>query len=159
MDFIVKRVLRDSGLEAACRGVRSIGAEQDLADVATPGGYLSRIAAGEVGVLARLREACRTALEHDGAEVIVLGCTCLSAVAETLAADCPATVINPRLAGVRRAMSLLSRGVERDRPTFRSESLTVLAQMLDAVSQAPAEACPTCIVGPIDPEAQPSKGD
>jgi allantoin racemase len=158
MDFIVKRVLRDSGLEAGCRGILSIGGEEDLTDVSQPGGYLSRIAAGEAGILDRLRDACRHAVERNGAEVIVLGCTCLSSVAETVARDCSVPVVNPRLAGVRSALRQAAQDGARANPGFRAESLGVLKSMLDAVADTPPEACPTCVGDHLDPQAHPSRG-
>lgn len=158
MDFIVRRVLRDSGLEAACRGVLSIGVEEDLADVAQPGGYLSRIAAGEASLLERLKDACRDAVQRNGVEVIVLGCTCLSALAETLARDCPVPVVNPRLAGVKSALRQVAQGSPRPKPSFRAESLDVLKHMLDAVADTPPEACPACVGDHPDPPSHPSRG-
>ncbi|PZR36924.1 aspartate/glutamate racemase family protein [Caulobacter segnis] len=158
MDFIIKRVLRDSGLEAACRAIRTIGGEDDLADVSEPGGYLARIAAGEASLMARLDAACRATLEQGGAEVIVLGCTCLSPVAAVIAARSGLPVVNPRLAGVRRAIDIVALDETRGRPAFRPESLRVLEDMLDAVSLTPPEACPTCIGDPVDPEPQLSEG-
>lgn len=158
MDFIIKRVLRDSGLEAACRAVRTVGGEEDLADVSEPGGYLSRIAAGEASLMARLGEACRAIQERSGADVIVLGCTCLSPVAAALSASSGLPVVNPRLAGVMRAIDRVALGAERGPPAFRRESLTVLEDMLDAVSLTPPESCPTCIGDLVDPEAQLSEG-
>lgn len=158
MDFIIKRVLRDSGLEAACRAIRTIGGEEDLTDVSEPGGYLSRIAAGEASLMARLEAACRATLEQGGAEVIVMGCTCLSPLAAAIAARSSLPVVNPRLAGVRRAVDIVALGETRRRPAFRRESLTVLEDMLDAVSLTPRESCPTCIGDLVDPEPQLSEG-
>ncbi|PHY20125.1 aspartate/glutamate racemase family protein, partial [Caulobacter sp. BP25] len=143
---------------AGCRGILSIGGEEDLTGVSQPGGYLSRIAAGEAGILDRLRDACRHAVERNGAEVIVLGCTCLSSVAETLARDCSVPVVNPRLAGVRSALRQVAQDSARANAGFRAESLDVLKSMLDAVADTPPEACPTCVGDHLDPQAHPSRG-
>ncbi len=57
--------------------------------------------------MARIEAACRVALEQEGAEVIVLGCTCMQPVAGMLQAE-GIPVIEPMVAGYQYAESLVA---------------------------------------------------
>ena len=53
-----------------------------------------------------IREACRSAMDEQGAEVIVLGCTCMQPVADPLAKE-GIPLIEPMVAGYKFTELLL----------------------------------------------------
>jgi allantoin racemase len=142
MNFITEDLLRDYGYAASCLSILNIGEKGDLAAIAGPDGYLERVHRAEGSILDRVVAACETALA-EGADAIMLGCTCMSPMASAVAARVGGPVINPlaeaaagaaRLAGVRSAAKLKPGRAEQVR------------QMVDAIAGQVAEECPVCIV-------------
>ncbi len=158
MNFITHSRLIDCGALSACASLRNVGGESDLADLEAPGGYLSQIAAGATGIVSRVVEACQAAVRDDGAEVVVLGCTCMSPIAQTVAERCDFPVLNPRALGFSAAVQLAGQAPRPHPAAVRPASLEALTRMLDAVAQTPAEDCPVCVS--LDPFSEiPSSQD
>src|SRR6478735_4296198 len=92
MNFILEGRLRAYGLSELCTEVFNVGLEQDVGGQGGPTAYLSRIKNGHQSVLAAASEAIATAASR-GAQAVMLGCTCMSAIAARLAASAPVPVI------------------------------------------------------------------
>ena len=96
---LLEEGLRGLGLHSRCASVRSTGlAVLDL----------ERLPAEEVR--ARLAHEARSAVEHDGAEVIVLGCAGMAGLHESVAAAAGVPVIDPVAAGVALVGALAKHG-------------------------------------------------
>src|SRR5262245_45947038 len=59
--------------------------------------------AHEPSIVDRLEESCRRAFDHDGADSVVLGCTCMHPVAAELARRLDRPVVDPTIVGWRFA--------------------------------------------------------
>ena len=143
MNFILDGRLRSYGHHRACTGIFNVGAEGDIAGPDGPDAYLSRIKGGHGSVIDAASHAIGLAASQ-GAEAVMLGCTCMSGIAATLAAAASIPVINPLAAAVAAAAAagpIPSSAVREGRRDM-------LRAMVDAVAGAPAEACPVCISGP-----------
>ncbi len=144
MNFVPRDLLRAYGHEAACIGIYNVGAPQVLDRVGGPDGYLARVdrAAPDIvsAVLAAIEAAAR-----DGADAILLGCTCMSPMAAKVAAGTRMPVVNPLGEAVRQAALRVT-----DRPTpverLRTTRAAMLTRMIDAVTGEADEQCPVCIV-------------
>ncbi|MBT0669859.1 hypothetical protein HT136_15955 [Novosphingobium profundi] len=144
MNFVPEGLLRAYGHEASCLAIHNVGLEEDLANLSGPEGYLGQVGSGAQTLLARIDAAIARACAQ-GAEAILLGCTCMSPIAARLAQASRVPVINPlreaaRLA-VQRAASAAPKPAQP--PVAR---LAAVRAMVDAVADLPEEACPVCVV-------------
>ncbi len=107
---------------------RTIGRAADLAERYGMHRFCRGVHACEIPVLEldtdpyavkRVADACRAALEHDGSDVIVLGCAGMSGWCEQISADIGAPVVDGVRAGVLTAQSLVAMGLRTgDRGEF-----------------------------------------
>jgi allantoin racemase len=152
MNFIPLGLLRDYGLEALSVGIRNVGVEADLDSLGRDDSVIARMQAGVQDVLDRVVDACHAAVETDGAEVVVLGCTCMSPVADAIAARCPVPVINPLAAALKMAEGLASMRLSAshvNQARFRDSATDRLRTMVDAVAEFPQEECQVCVFTPL----------
>ncbi len=148
LNFIPLDTLRDYGLEGACTGIRNVGVEAELATLGQPDGYVARMQAGADAIMARIVTECHRAIGEDGAEVVVLGCTCMSPIADRIAAQCAFPVINPLAAGLKLAETLATLRLSSSRvgqPAIRQEQAERVQMMVDAVAVIPQEECQVCV--------------
>jgi allantoin racemase len=143
MNFILEGRLRAYGHSGACAGIFNIGTEPDVSGPEGPGAYLSRIKSGHRSVIDKAAGAIAAAAAQ-GAEAVMLGCTCMSGIAATLAAQASVPVINPLAA----AGAAAAKAEAIPPPETLADRKDMLRAMVDAIPQQPAEACPVCIEAP-----------
>ncbi len=95
----VERQVRALGLEA--RLASAVGIELPVLELGRDPGLTARLIA----------EAAREAVRRNGAEVIVLGCTCMAEVARTVQDEVGVPVVEPAAAAVRMLQALLELGL------------------------------------------------
>ena len=143
MNFILAERLQACGVRDQCTGIVNIGSDADAASLTGPDSYLAQVREGKAAILQRVLAGIER-LAAGGAEAVMLGCTCMSAMATSIAAASPLPVVNPLAAGVRAALSAppLTRT-----PQIREGRPALLRAMVDAVAGEMAEDCPVCITG------------
>ena len=82
--FIYDHVLADAKAAERCRAIHHLSADPDLATLGEPDDFVQDMKSCSLSSMARIRAACRVALQEQGAEVILLGCTCMQPVADLL---------------------------------------------------------------------------
>lgn len=141
MNFILYERLQACGVLGLCADIVNVGSDADAASLAGPDGYLAQVREGRGTVQAKVRDAIAR-LAGRGAHAVMLGCTCMSAMAEAIAAASPVPVINPLAAGVRAALT----APPKARPSqLREGRPALLRAMVGAVAGETAEDCPVCI--------------
>ena len=141
MNFIVTDLLRDYGHESGCLGIDNVGAEDDLDRLAGPDGYLADVKSGKAALLDAVHAAVARAAA-EGADAVLLGCTCMSPIAARVAEAATIPVINPLGEGVKAALAAAP--VAR-RPELREGRIELLRTMVASVADAPIEDCPVCV--------------
>ena len=144
MNFIPAGLLRAYGHEAACIAIRNVGAEAALDRLAGPDGYLAQVRDGASTIIDAVSEAIRAVVEQ-GAEAVLLGCTCMSPLASALAARAPVPVINP-LASAILAAQKVGPWQGGEVMTVRPGRPDLVARMVAGVADEEAEDCPVCVV-------------
>jgi len=104
--FIYDAVLAATDAVSDCVAIHHLSEDPDLATLDQAENFVTDMQACGMTSMARIREACRRGLEQDGADVIVLGCTCMQPTAALLKAD-GMPVIEPMVAGYRYLESLV----------------------------------------------------
>lgn len=141
MNFVTEQLLRQHGLEAQCLGIHNVAEEGVLDAIAGPDGYLNRINRADRSVFDKVLAAVNRAIE-EGAQAIMLGCTCMSGIAAKIAANTSIPVINPLWEAAKMAVALAhssdSTGVKTDRADL-------VRRMVNAVAGEVDENCPVCV--------------
>lgn len=145
MNFILLERLRACGVADACSGIVNVGTETALNRLAGPDGYLAQVRDGDGGILSDIRHAI-AALAREGAQAVLLGCTCMSPLAARLADSTPVPVINPLAEAVRAAVAAGQVAPAAAPLSLRPGRRELLTRMVDAVADEPAEDCPVCVV-------------
>lgn len=104
--FIYDAILAATDAVTDCVAIHHLSEDPDLATLDQPDNFVRDMQACGVTSMARISEACRRGLDEDGADVILLGCTCMQPTAALLEAD-GLPVIEPMVAGYRHLESLL----------------------------------------------------
>ncbi len=141
MNFVHERLLDIYGHRDRFLGMRNVGEEAVLGEIAGPDGYLAQVHHAEAGLLGRVIAQVEAAAAG-GADAVLLGCTCMSPMAAKVMAAVRVPVINPLAEGVRAAMALAggAKGV-------RTERADLVRRMVDAIAGEADENCPVCVVG------------
>ncbi|MFC3581184.1 aspartate/glutamate racemase family protein [Sphingomonas hylomeconis] len=141
MNFIVTGLLRDYGFDAACIDIDNVGQEGDLDRLTGPDGYLAGVRNGSTMILDAVHAGVARAAAR-GADAILLGCTCMSPIADRIAAATAIPVINPLAEGVRAA---LAAAPIDQAPPLREGRIDMLKTMVATLADMPSEDCPVCI--------------
>ncbi len=97
---IAEQLVRNYGMEHACRNVRAV--DVAVLDLDKP----------EANVRGILLNECRAALKHDGIGAIVLGCAGMADLARDLSAELQVPVIDGVAAAVKFAEALVGLGLQ-----------------------------------------------
>ncbi|ASR51029.1 aspartate/glutamate racemase family protein [Blastomonas fulva] len=141
MNFILAERLAASGCAHACVGIINVGENSDTEVLAGPDGYLTQIREGREGVVHKVLAGVAE-LDARGAQAVMLGCTCMSGMADGIADAVDIPIINPLAAGVRAAITAPPLTVT---PHLREGRAELLRAMVGAIAGEPAEDCPVCI--------------
>ncbi len=148
MCFLYDERLRALGLAERCVSIVHVSPESELAKLGSDDSVMERMHRHEPTVLEQLRDACSRAVARDGAECIVLGCTCMAPIGPALAAACAFPVLESSRLGL--AASIAAAGTRQGRGAPRSDG-TQLVTLVDAWAGAQATNsitrepdCPVC---------------
>jgi allantoin racemase len=149
--------LRALGLAEQCVGVTHVSPEDELTRVGRDDGVMERMHRGEADVVARLLEACERAVRENGAECIVLGCTCMAPIGPRLEAACSVPVLESSRIGMRAALAAVRwrAAGKAPAPAARRDLIPALVDAwLEGSARVPppdaAGDCPVCV------DAEPS---
>jgi allantoin racemase len=165
MRFLYDERLRSCGLESQCVAIRHLSGEDELARLGADDGVMARMHRGERAVVARLAAMCEDAVREDGAQCIVLGCTCMAPIGPAIAGACFVPVIESSRAGFLATVAAVRDPSRRAAATGprRSTRTALVPGLVDAWlgasergaalapdAAAPADGgdCPVCIDGP-----------
>jgi len=158
MRFIYEERLRTCPGGENCVGVHYVSPEAGLDLVGSPLGIRARMPPRERAAVEEPGQACQRAAAADGANAVLLGCTCMSPIAAELQAWCDVPVLDPSALGQRAAFDAVMNG-DRDgaRPrtmrTGQARRLVDLWLRHDAAATTP-EACDVCVIGDSTEEDQ-----
>jgi allantoin racemase len=141
---LFERVVERSAGPGQCASIRHVFAETEVAELGGARAVADGIAHSRESVVRAIITECRTAVEEDGAKVIVLGCTCMSAAASRIAGATGVPVVDALRAA--RAGRLAAGRVQTMDCQSRTRQVRVMVSALaEADCTAPAEPCPICV--------------
>lgn len=148
--FLYRKLLVGSGMAAECLDVLHVGTDSEQSALGSEDDYVARMQKGDTDLLGRIVKHCRTTIDR-GAAAILLGCTCMSPIADKIQAALDVPVVNPLTTAVKQAELLVSLGLRQSSANFAAanpEHRGVISGMAAAGAElAGAADCDYCVVG------------
>lgn len=135
--FIYHGLLQLYRMEDRCVSIRCVSQDEELDTLAEDENFVTDMRSGEVTQQDRIVRQCEKAINEDGADTIMLGCTCMSPIAHEIAARVSAPVLNPLTTGYKATEMALSLGLSHSvhrYPQAGGERLSHYQAMAGAVS-------------------------
>lgn len=150
VDFVYDRLLRDNPIGRQCISVRYVSTHAEQSTLAEEDNFLTQMKAGREHMIERILAEIELAV-NDGAKSVILGCNCMSPVAEILAARSSVPIVDPTTAGYRQLETMIALGLRpaRDPRMSLSERADLFAEMVQAADLslgAGQEDCPVCVL-------------
>jgi Asp/Glu/hydantoin racemase len=151
MGFLYDERLRSLEIVPRCLAIRHFSAEDELSRLAGDTSVMARMARHEHDIIDALGTACEELIARHRPDSIVLGCTCISPIADALAKRCLVPVIDGAVSGLR----LLASGNHIGSPVSArtmAKRASLIPDMVSAwigTAHSPAPVatpdCPVCI--------------
>ncbi|NQV79972.1 MAG: aspartate/glutamate racemase family protein [Alphaproteobacteria bacterium] len=109
--FIYHGLLQLYRMEDRCVSIRCVSADEELDTLSDDKNFVTDMRSGETSQQDRIVRQCEKAIQDDGADTIMLGCTCMSPAAKDIAARVDAPVLNPLTTGYKAAEMQLALGL------------------------------------------------
>jgi allantoin racemase len=146
--------LRMLGLLGQCAAIQHVSPEAEIAHVGQDDGVMARMQRREIDIVAKLLAACERSVRDDGAEYIVLGCTCMAPVGPAIASGCRVPVLESSRVGYQAAVAAARAG-RHGHSAVAAERRDLVPSLIDAwLGASPAgcvtapqdgSECPVCI--------------
>jgi allantoin racemase len=150
-----EKVVRNYAMTDRCVSIRHVAAESEMRTVTDDDSFYHGMVRGREDMLARISSEIQVAVEVDGADVIVLGCTCMSPVAVELGRRTTVPVVDAAVAGYLAAEAAGRTGLTHSPTAYAPVAdprHAMLRDMTGAAARALesagdyAEACEICEV-------------
>ena len=149
-NFLYTERLRNCAMENRCASLRNVLTDQEAQDVASGDDAVVRMRAGDESVLERILAQINLAIEQDGADTIVLGCTCMAPIGPIIADRSPAPVLEAMRTGYKTTETILDLGLSQSPvayPTPDPANLNVLDTLIAGQGVIEMEdECEICVV-------------
>ncbi len=93
--FWYEDMLRENDLSHKVASIRHITLFDELQTLGSEDSWLKQMWNRQEEFLDRVEEQCRLAIEEDGADTIMFGCTCMAAIRDVIAERLPVPVLSP----------------------------------------------------------------
>ena len=118
LNFVLHERQRNCAMEDRCVSIRNILSDDDVAGVKGAGRAVTSLAEQDVSIQDRTLAAIEAAVSEDGADTIMLGCTCMAPVGPEIAKSAPVPVLEPMRTGYKIAETMLSLGIRHSHQAY-----------------------------------------
>lgn len=156
LGYLYDERLRALALAEQCVAVRHVSPEEELGHVGREDGVMERMHRGEPAIVEHLRLECERAVAEQGAECIVLGCTCMAPIGPALEAACRVPVLEASRVGFRAALAAVRMSAAAGPLAPIAHDPGLMPALVDAWlgrtashgRDAGSGDCPVCVSGP-----------
>lgn len=138
MNLILESRLATARCESLCVGIINIEQPQHLERLSEPQGCLALAHGEHDRLVERITAAVSSLVDKNGAEAVMLGCTCMFDLAEDIAAVTQAPIINPLMVALDAARSVKPL---KQKPASSPDHERLLRAMIDAVAHESVGNC------------------
>jgi len=151
MNFIVEERLRAGAATGRCVSIRNVLVNDEIAGTSDAISAMAGMQAPSAStVLDRVIAQALAAVREDGADTIVLGCTCMAPIAPRVAAQLPVPVLDPMRTGYTVAETLLKLRLRHSAAAYPQANLPIVSKlesMVDAIAGIELGAeCEVCVL-------------
>ena len=118
LNFIYHERLRSSAMAERCVSIRNVLGDDDMTGVEGAGNAVSSLNDRNASEQDRILAAIDTAVTEDGADTIMLGCTCMAPVGPEIAKRAPVPVLESMRTGYKTAEAMLSIGIRHSHAAY-----------------------------------------
>lgn len=118
LNFIYAERLRNSAMEGRCASVRNVLSDDEVAGLEGAGAAVSGLKDGNASLVDRIITEIEKAVAEDGADTIMLGCTCMAPVGPEVAKRASVPVLESMRTGYKTAEAMLSLGIRHSPVAF-----------------------------------------
>lgn len=142
--------LRAYGLTERCASMRFVTSAAEMARIAEPDSWYARMRTRRADMIERIGGHVQAAVDEDGADVVILGCTCMVPITKDVQAYTPAPVVNPLDAAYLQAEMLVRMGISHSPKRFRPAD-TPRSEVLRAIVDGAEEALTRQLLAATEP--------
>ncbi len=121
LKFIYENLLNLYQLQNKCASIRCISENYELDTLSEEKNFVTDMRDGELTQKERIIIECEKAINNDGADTILLGCTCMSPISKEISNNFIVPVINPMTFGFKYLETLLSLNISHSKKEYPSE--------------------------------------
>ena len=143
--------LRAYGLTERCASMRFVTSAAEMAQIAEPDSWYVRMRTRRADMIERIGRHVQAAVDEDGADVVILGCTCMVPITKDVQAYTSAPIVDPLDAAYLQAEMLVRMGITHSPKRFRPADVprgqvlrAIVAGAEEALAQQPADAAQPC---------------
>ncbi|MEQ9446264.1 MAG: aspartate/glutamate racemase family protein, partial [Rhodospirillaceae bacterium] len=156
LNFIYQERLRSCGMEGRCSSVRNVLSDNEVEGVEGAGNTVLGLADHNAQLIGRVLQEIENAVLEDGADTIMLGCTCMAPIGPQIAAQSAVPVLESMRTGYAAVESLLTLGLRHSQITYpkaRKENLSAVDKLISGQGNLDLGGdCEVCIVSDMAAE-------
>ncbi|MEQ8736226.1 MAG: aspartate/glutamate racemase family protein [Rhodospirillaceae bacterium] len=156
LNFIYQERLRTCGMEGRCSSVRNVLSDNEVEGVEGAGSTVLGLADHNAQLIDRVLQEIENAVLEDGADTIMLGCTCMAPIGPQIAAQSAVPVLESMRTGYAAVESLLTLGLRHSQITYpkaRKENLSAVDKLISGQGNLDLGGdCEVCIVSDMAAE-------
>ena len=111
MNFVYNERLRNTGMESRCVSIRNVLTNPDVQGVEGAGQAVTSLKDQNEDVIERVFAEIEAAVTEDGADTIMLGCTCMAPIGPEIAVRSSVPVLESMRTGYKVVETMLSLGI------------------------------------------------
>lgn len=150
MNFVYHERLRSCAMDHRCVSIRNVLSNRDVADPDGAGRAISSLKQQDAPLLERILAAIDAAVDEDGADTIMLGCTCMAPVGPEIAKRAQVPVLEPMRTGYKTVETMLSLGIRHSYqayPKANPANLDAVGALITGQGSIdPGGDCEVCII-------------
>ena len=118
LNFIYYEKLMSSNLEHKCVSVRNVLQDDNISGMISAGEAITSMNSNKSKILKNIKKEIHLAINEDGADSILLGCTCMAKVASDISNSVEIPILEPMTSGYKMVELLLSLGLKHSYYSF-----------------------------------------
>ena len=134
LNFIYHERLRSCAMEPRCVSIRNVLADTDVTGVEGAGAAVTGLKDHNESLKDRIVAAIESAVAEDGADTIMLGCTCMAPVGPDVAKRASVPVLESMRTGYKTAEAMLTLGIRHSDVAFPKPNPDNLAAVGSLIS-------------------------
>lgn len=118
LNFIYQERLRSTGMEARCASVRNVLFDAEVEGLEGAGAAVTSLKDGHASIVDRVMEQIEKAVQDDGADTIILGCTCMAPIGILVAERASVPVLESMRTGYKTVEAMLALGIKHSHAAY-----------------------------------------